>query len=80
MFSNTSLSSPDYINYSGLSDGIYFDNDSMINPPSGLKGLYSKPITIKALYDGEVFINGGKKYSPIYLTIALVNYNEYTFS
>lgn len=41
-----------------LLDGRYTGEMSMINPPEGLKGEPGKPITVKALNDGKVEIDG----------------------
>jgi hypothetical protein len=44
----------------------------MINPPENLSGTDSTPITIQALNDGQVVINGEGKYIPVSL-----GYNNY---
>src|SRR5262245_54587692 len=41
-----------------LLDGVYTGGSSMIVPPSGISGTSSAPITIKALNDGKVLIDG----------------------
>jgi len=41
-----------------LKDGTYQGADSMINPTSGLSGVSGNPITIAALNDGQVRIDG----------------------
>ena len=41
-----------------LLDGIYTGSSSMIEPPDNLSGVAGRPITIKALNDGKVTING----------------------
>jgi hypothetical protein len=51
-----------------LLDGVYTGSSSMINPPSGLNGTASEKITIKALNDGQVRINGGHAGIPIRLS------------
>jgi hypothetical protein len=50
-----------------LMDGTYGDANSMIDPPDNLKGTPSSPITIRALNDGKVFINGQYKFVPVML-------------
>jgi hypothetical protein len=50
-----------------LSDGTYTGPNSMINPPSGVNGNSSAPITIQALNDGAVTIDGQFSYVPLLL-------------
>lgn len=50
-----------------LLDGTYTDTDSMIAPPSGLRGASGRPITIRALHEGKVRIDGQGKRLPIRL-------------
>ena len=50
-----------------LSDGTYSGANSMINPPPGLSGNSSAPITIQALNDGGVFIDGQFTRVPMHL-------------
>ena len=58
-----SVAQPGFTLY--LLDGEYFVN---IVPPENLKGESGKPITIKALRDGKVTINGESKRIPIKLS------------
>lgn len=51
-----------------LVDGTYTGSASMINPPAGLSGKSGSPITIKAINDGKVFINGQGARQPIRLS------------
>src|SRR5215471_3507498 len=51
-----------------LMDGVYTDAQSMINPPAGLSGLPGSPITVRAVYDGRVLVNGQAVRRPILLT------------
>lgn len=55
-----------------LLDGQYTGAASMINPPQNLSGAASAPITVRALNDGKVQINGQATYTPIRLS-----YNNY---
>ena len=55
-----------------LLDGIYTGSSSMIDPPDNLNGTVGKPITIKALNDGQVTINGQGENGPV-----LLNRNNY---
>jgi hypothetical protein len=55
-----------------LLDGQYTGSASMINPPQNLNGTASGRITVKALNDGKVWINGQGANSPVRL-----NYNNY---
>jgi hypothetical protein len=50
-----------------LLDGQYRGSDSMINPPQSLSGTASAPITVRALNDGKVTINGEGDYTPVRL-------------
>ena len=51
-----------------LLDGTYTGADSMINPPDNLHGTADAPITVKALNDGKVSINGNGITYPVQLT------------
>ena len=55
-----------------LLDGIYTGSSSMIDPPDDLSGASGNPITIKALNDGKVTINGQGVRRPV-----LLNRNNY---
>jgi hypothetical protein len=55
-----------------LLDGQYTGSSSMINPPQNLRGATATPITIRALNDGKVTINGQGSYVPV-----LLRYNDY---
>ncbi len=55
-----------------LLDGQYTGSASMINPPKTLSGTASAPITVRALNDGKVTINGQGTFVPV-----LLNYNNY---
>ncbi|WP_447979331.1 LEPR-XLL domain-containing protein [Candidatus Nitrospira bockiana] len=50
-----------------LLDGTYRGPDSMIDPPDGLSGAAGKPITVKALNDGKVTIDGQDVRQPVRL-------------
>jgi hypothetical protein len=50
-----------------LLDGVYTGANSMITPPSGLNGNAAQKITIKALNDGQVRIDGQGVRTPIRL-------------
>ena len=50
-----------------LMDGTYTGLDSMIQPPEELSGTQGNPITISALHDGEVFIDGQGAHVPVSL-------------
>jgi hypothetical protein len=50
-----------------LLDGIYTGDSSMINPPDNLSGASGNPITIRALNDGKVTINGQGAWQPVTL-------------
>jgi hypothetical protein len=50
-----------------LMDGKYTGSASMINPPQNLSGTASAPITVRALNDGKVTINGQGSYTPVRL-------------
>jgi hypothetical protein len=55
-----------------LLDGQYTGSASMINPPQNLSGTPSAPITVRALNDGKVTINGQGSLYPVRLY-----YNNY---
>ena len=55
-----------------LLDGQYTGSASMINPPKNLSGTSSARITVRALNDGKVRINGQGSYYPVQLS-----YNNY---
>jgi len=55
-----------------LLDGQYVGSASMINPPQNLRGNATAAITIRALNDGKVTINGQGSYVPVRLY-----YNDY---
>jgi hypothetical protein len=55
-----------------LLDGQYTGSASMINPPQNLSGTASGRITVKALNDGKVWINGQGSNIPVRLS-----YNNY---
>jgi len=55
-----------------LIDGEYTGSGSMINPPRYLNGTSSARITVRALNDGKVRINGQGSYYPVRLSY--VNY------
>jgi hypothetical protein len=55
-----------------LLDGQYTGSASMIKPPQNMRGTASAPITIRALNDGKVTINGQSAKQPVSL-----NYNDY---
>ncbi|HZD40804.1 MAG TPA: hypothetical protein VE131_08795, partial [Terriglobales bacterium] len=55
-----------------LLDGKYTGSASMINPPKYLSGTASAPITIRAVNDGKVLIDGQATYIP-----ARLAYNDY---
>ncbi len=55
-----------------LLDGQYIGSGSMINPPQKLSGTASAPITVRALNDGKVTVNGQKSFTPVRLY-----YNNY---
>lgn len=48
-----------------LLDGQYTGSASMIDPPDNLKGAPSSPITVRALNDGKVLLNGQSSRPPI---------------
>jgi hypothetical protein len=52
-----------------LLDGVYTGANSMIHPPDGLSGLSGNPITVKALNDGGVRINGEAARIPLNLSV-----------
>ncbi len=51
----------------GLLDGKYNGSNSMINPPENLSGEKGKPITIRAVNEGQVEIDGEGKRVPVQL-------------
>lgn len=51
-----------------LLDGVYTGSSSMITPPSSVDGTDGNPVTIAALNDGEVRINGQGRNNPISLS------------
>jgi len=55
-----------------LLDGEYAGASSMVNPPKNLSGTSSAPITVRALNDGKVRINGQGSAYPVQLS-----YNNY---
>ncbi|RMF83095.1 MAG: hypothetical protein D6736_22110 [Nitrospinota bacterium] len=55
-----------------LLDGTYRGENSMITPPQGLHGTPDRPITIRALNDGKVTIDGERVRRPVRLY-----YNDY---
>ena len=50
-----------------LLDGRYTGEQSMIRPPQGLKGAPNQPITVKALHDGRVEIDGENRRKTVLL-------------
>jgi hypothetical protein len=50
-----------------LLDGRYTEGDSMLAPPSGFKGTGDRPVTVRALHDGKVLIDGQGKRIPVRL-------------
>lgn len=50
-----------------LLDGVYTGNHGMIKSPAGVNGNSGNPITIRALNDGEVWIDGEGARAPIAL-------------
>ncbi len=52
-----------------LLDGTYTGYESMILPPKGLNGASGLPITIRALNDGKVLINGKGGLPPVQLSL-----------
>src|SRR5262249_3754455 len=51
-----------------LKDGTYQGDRNMITPPAGLSGTPGRPITLRALNDGAVTIDGQFVLQPITLT------------
>ena len=51
-----------------LLDGRYTGAESMITPPSGLSGNSVAPITISAINDGAVWLNGEGIRRPVFLS------------
>ena len=50
-----------------LLDGFYTGPKSMIKPPENLSGTRDSPITVRALRDGKVTIDGKRVLRPIML-------------
>jgi hypothetical protein len=50
-----------------LLDGTYTGANAMIDPPDNFNGSSGNPITVRALNDGKVFIDGQRRRTPIYL-------------
>ncbi len=50
-----------------LLDGSYVGTPAMIAPPPGLKGSAGSPITVRALHDGKVLIDGEDRRTPVHL-------------
>jgi len=50
-----------------LLDGLYQGPSSMVNPPAGLCGQAGAPITIRAMNDGRVRIDGQGRHVPVRL-------------
>jgi hypothetical protein len=50
-----------------LLDGVYRGMESMINPPPELRGLEGLPITVQALHEGAVLLDGEGTRIPILL-------------
>jgi hypothetical protein len=50
-----------------LLDGTYQGDSSVIKPPNGLSGVSGNPITIRALNDGGVTIDGQFQRRPVFL-------------
>ncbi len=50
-----------------LGDGVY-RGDSMISPPRGLNGRSGYPITVRALHDGRVLVDGEGSRQPVALS------------
>jgi hypothetical protein len=48
-----------------LLDGTYTGAASMINPPPGLSGTQGHPVTVRALNDGGVLIDGQFGHAPV---------------
>jgi hypothetical protein len=48
-----------------LLDGVYTGSASMIDPPDNLRGASSNPITVRALNDGKVKLDGQGARAPI---------------
>ncbi|MBN1672297.1 MAG: hypothetical protein JXR37_14755 [Kiritimatiellae bacterium] len=51
-----------------LLDGTYTGEDSMLVPPEGMAGEPDRPITVKALNDGSVLIDGENQRRPVHLS------------
>jgi hypothetical protein len=50
-----------------LLDGRYTGDRSMVRPPQGLKGAPKQPITVRALHDGRVEIDGENRRKTVHL-------------
>jgi hypothetical protein len=50
-----------------LLNGTYDDGNGMIQPPAGLAGSASLPITIQAVNDGQVLLDGQNLRNPVVL-------------
>jgi hypothetical protein len=50
-----------------LLDGTYSGDGSMVLPPQNLSGADGAPITVRALNDGKVLVNGGGSQVPVQL-------------
>ena len=50
-----------------LLDGSYQGSPNMINPPSSLSGAEGSPITVRALNDGKVTLDGQFDHRPVFL-------------
>ncbi len=48
-----------------LLDGSYADPASMLVPPAGLNGSADRPITVRALHEGKVLVDGQGKRLPV---------------
>lgn len=51
-----------------LNNGTYTGGTSMITPPQGIAGTSGSPITIRALNDGQVTLNGQNVRTPVFLS------------
>jgi hypothetical protein len=51
-----------------LLDGTYTGGNSMLQPPSGLSGTASLPITVQALTEGAVLLDGQHARNPVVLS------------
>jgi hypothetical protein len=50
-----------------LLDGVYVGAANMLDPPAGLNGAPDRPITVRALNDGEVLFDGQFAVTPVQL-------------